>query len=321
MSMDIRSIFDAITPENIKNIPLITTAMDIFVKNLEENALLSESIRRVYTNEYDAADSDVVKESKLNLRKGLLDVYLTSLYNVLSQAQDNEVVKAKFAQSGISSAPFFQDVERIINDEYFVTNKVFKEKIGTNISIQYAYNLTKYLETAQTGNDLAIHPIKPFHFRTDGSILKEMYENIVKPLAHPLGFTYEYNQIVDQTIQDLFGVDIIYNVYSIELRNLDGRYNVFTADANDVNVKNSFLTRINPTTGALFTQAEYTRYVTVFTNKVVDVFSDKVIDDRRYRTILFKDGTYLEQYTNPIEILYINYSDFTLGKLENKLKD
>lgn len=321
MSMDIRGIFDAITPENIKNIPLIATAMNIFIENIEENALLSESIRRVYTNEYNASDSDIVKESKLNLRKGLLDVYLTSLYNVLSQAQDNEIVKAKFAQSGISGTPFFQDVERIINDEYFVTNKAFKEKIGTNISIQYAYNLTKYLETAQTGNDLTLKPIKPFHFRTDGSILKEMYENIVKPLAHPLGFTYEYNQIVDQSIQDLFGVDIIYNVYSIELRNLDGRYDVYTADANDVNVKANFLGRINPMTGALFTLTEYNQNVTVFTNKVVDVFSDKVVDDRRYRTILFKDGTYLEQYTNPIEILYLEYSDFTAGRLENTIKD
>ena len=321
MSMDIRGIFDAITPENIKDIPLIATAMDIFIENIEENALLAESIRRIYTNEYNDSDSDLVKESKLNLRKGLLDVYMTSLYNVLSKAQNNEVVKAKLAQSGISDTPFFKDVERIISDEYFITNKAFKEKIGTNISIQYAYNLTKYLESAASTNDLHIQPIKPFHFRTDGSILKEMYENIVKPLAHPLGFTYEYNQIVEQSIQDLFGVDIVYNVYNIELRNLDGRFHVFTSDSNDDAIKANFLSRVNALTGRLFTLDEYNSFVTVFTNKSVDVFSDKVIDDRRFRSILFTDGTYLEQYTSPIEINYINYSDYLINKFDDQLFD
>ena len=320
MSMDIKGIFDAITPENIKNIPLIATAMDIFIENLEENALLSESIRRVYTNEYDSTDSDMVKEAKLNLRKGLLDVYMTALYQVLSKAQSNDVVKAKFEQAGIKDVPFFQDIERIISDEYFITNKAFKEKVGTDLSIKYAYNLTKYLETAETTNDLKLQEVKPFHFRTDGTILKEMYENIVKPLAHPLGFTYEYNQIVDQSIQDLFGVEIIYNVYNIEVRNLDGRFVVFTSASNDAAVKADFLTRVNALTGRIFTESEYNSQVIVLTDKVVSVFTDKAIDDRHFRSILFTDGTYIEQYTNPIEILYLNYSDYALGNTDNVIR-
>ena len=320
MSMDIRGIFDAITPENIKNIPLIATAMDIFIENIEENAVIAESIRKVYDNEYDSTDSAMVQETKLNLRKGLLDVYMTALYQVLTKAQSNEVIKAKFEQSGINGTPFFQDVERIISDEYFVTNKAFKEKIGTDLSIKYAYNLTKYLETAETTNDLKLYEVKPFHFRTDGTILKEMYENIVKPLAHPLGFTYEYNQIVEQSIQDLFGIEITYNIYNIEIRNLDGRFDVFTAAPNDVLVKADFLSRINAITGKLFTEQDYNNQVVVYTNKVVSTFVDKAVDDRHFRSILFTDGTYLEQYTNPIEILYINYADF-IANIDNPIKE
>lgn len=321
MSMDIRGIFDAITPENIKNIPLISTAMAIFIENIEENATVAESIKSVYKNEYDVNDSPMVQEAKLNLRKGLLDVYMTALYQVLTKAQSNDVIRAKFEQAGITGTPFFQDVERIINDEYFITNKAFKEKLGTDLSIKYAYNLTKYLETAETANDLNLYEVKPFHFRTDGSILKEMYENIVKPLAHPIGFTYEYNQIVDQSIQDLFGIDIIYNIYDIEIRNLDGHFDIFTEAATDVDVKADFLTRKNPITGRLFTTQEYNNQVVVWTNKVVDTFVDKTVDDRRFRSILFTDGTYLQQYTNPIEILYISYADFLANNFDNVIKE
>jgi len=323
MSKDLKGIFNAITPENIKSIPLIADAMEIFIENLEENASVAESISSIYDNSYDANDSAIVKDSKLNLRKGLLDVYLSVLYNTLKTAQSNEIIKAKFDQSGItedSNSPFLKDVERIISDEHFITNKSFKEKLGTELGVKYAYNLTKYLESAEITNDLELTEVKPFHFTSYGSVLKEMYENIVKPIAHPLGFTYDYKQIIDESIKELFGLILIYKVNEIEVRNVDGRFVVFTEELDDTNIKADFLLRFNPLTGNKFTEVEYNNQVTVLTNKVVDKFVDEVIEDRSFRSILFTDGTYLYQYTNPIEILYIDYNDFILG-IDNPIID
>ena len=318
--MNLKTIFESITPENIKSIPLLKTAMDIFIQNLEENSKISTDIKQIYNNISKETDSDILQESKDKLRKGLLDVYLSSFFNVLSKAQNNDIVKAKLSSVGLTDIPFINDVNKILNDEYFITNKTFKEKLGTELGIKYAYNLTKYLETSTGTNNLTLYEEKPFHFRTEGSIYKEMYENIVKPLSHPLGFTYTYNQILTDTIQDIFGVSFIYTIYNIELRNIEGLFEVFTSAEDDSLIKADFLTRINPATLNLFTETEYNDQVIVYTNKIVDTFTDIIIDDRIFRSLLFTDGTYLEQYSNPIEILYINYDDF-ISNIDNPIKE
>lgn len=308
--MDLKQYFYAITPENIRDIPLIQTAMDIFIANLEENSRITSDIKRLYITEYKQTDSVLLQNTKLNVRKGLLAVYLSNLYNVLSKAQSDKAIKAKFDTLNISSAPFMTDVEKIINDEYFIANKTFKENIGTIDSIKYIYNLTEYLELATHSNDFTLTELKPFHIRTTGSVFTELYENIVKPLAHPIGFAYEYMHVLNKTFSDLFGIMMIYDVAKIELRNIDGLFHVFTGDSNDVNVKADFLTRVNPLTNKLFTLSEYNAQVTVYTNKIINTFNDSVVDGRSFRSIVFTDGTYLEQYTNPIAILYTTYSNF-----------
>jgi hypothetical protein len=314
----LKQIFDSITPENIKDIPLIQTAMDIFVENLEKNSQISQKIGTIYDNADDENDSSHVRESKGLLRKGLLDVYLSSFYNVIKNAQNNDVVKAKIASSQVENAPFINDVKEILNDEYFITNKTFKEKIGTETSINYVYNLTNYLESSENSNDMNLYELKPFHFRTEGSIYKEMYENLVKPLAHPLGFTYVYNQIISESLQDLFGVDITYDISVIEMRNINGKIDIFTEDTDDSNVRlNTIGVRVNDITGEVFTEEDFNELITVHISKTVSEFSDEIVDDRIVRSLLFTDGTFLQQKTTPLEIIYVDYESYLSGYRTN----
>lgn len=317
----LQEIFNAITPENIKDIPLLKTAMEVFIANLEENSQIASDISKVYDNIHDENDSIAIQNSKSNLRKALLDVYLSSFCNALVNAQNSEVVKAKLSSLNITDVPFINDAQRILNDEYFVTNKIFKEKLGTLTSINYAYNLTKFLESAEQGNDMKLYEVKPFHFKTEGSVFKEMYENIVKPLAHPLGFTYTYNQIIKQSLQDLFGVEVSYNIHTVEMRNLDGRVHVFSTSSSAEYVKSQYVgQRINELTGLLFTEEEYNALVTVYLNKVPSSFSDSIVETRIVRSIIFNDNTILEQKTNPLEILYKRYSDY-IAEVNTSLYD
>ena len=310
----LQEIFNAITPENIKDIPLLKTAMEIFIANLEENSQIATDVSKIYDNAYDANDSAHLQEAKSNLRKGLLDVYLSVFFNTITNAQNSATIKAKLNSLGITDIPFINDAQRILNDEYFVTNKSFKEKLGTTTSINYAYNLTKFLESAEHTNDMKLYEVRPFHFRTEGSIFKEMYENLVKPLAHPLGFTYTYSQIIKESIQDLFGVDITYNIFTIEMRNLDGRVHIFSENSNADWVKAQYVgVRINPNTNKVYTEEEYDTNVTVYLNKIPASFSDNIVDTRIVRAVIFTDGTILQQQTNPLEIVFMRNIDYING--------
>lgn len=309
--MNLKNIFNAITPENIKNIPLIQTAMDIFIENLEENSYISQDIKKIYESKNE------------ELRLALIKTYLSSLYNILNKAQNNHILRAKLESNNLlNSVPIESELIKILNEEHVITNKAFKQKLGTKIGVEYAYNLAKYLESGETATDFQMDEVKPFHFNVFGSILKETYNEITKPLSHPIGFTFDYNQVIKEILIDLYGIIQKYNFNSIEVRCfMTYSFDVFTPDSDDTNVKADFLSRINPLTNEKFTEAQYYEQVNVNTDKIVQTFTEYSVDKRNYKSILFTDGTYLEQYTNPIDVNYMYYSDYLKKDYDNLIMD
>jgi hypothetical protein len=291
--MNLKYIFDAITPENIKNIPVIRSAMDIFIQNLEKNAKVAKDIRKIYESDNE------------NVKIALIKTYLNSLYNVISKAQTSKVIKNKLDEYRLSDVPLKTKITSILTEENAIIGKSQKEKTGTKVGIEYAYNLAMYLETGFQVNDFNIEEIQPFHFKTDGSLFKEIYESIVKPISHPIGFTYDYNQVIKDSITDFFGVNIIYDFSKIEVRCFSIMdFYVFTDNEDDSLIKVDFLSRINPLTNAKFTESEFYTQVNINYNKVVKEYLNFTIDRRIYKCIIFNDDTVLEQYTNPIDIKY-----------------
>lgn len=302
----LKHIFDAITPDNIKGIPLIEDAMEIFIKNLEEKSEMSLDIKKVYQSENE------------EIRKNLLKIYLNNLYEVLTETQQNKVIQGKIQESKTTDkkVPLEYDIQSILNDEYFTTSKSYKQKVGTKVSVDYAYNLTKYMETGQVEDtdSLALEEIKPFHIKTEGSIMREMYENVVKPLSHPIGFTYIYNQIIKDSITELFNVKYNYDVKKLEVRCLNGGFFVFTPFPSDTLVKEDFLSRQNILTGDLFTEEEYNEQVTVYTDKVITVYETEITNSGLKIYVEFDDNTLLKQYgSSPIKIDYRLMYDEEVG--------
>lgn len=294
--MKLQAIFESITPDNIKGIPLLEDAMKIFIQNLEENSNVSVDMRNIFNKD------------NTEIRENLLKIYLSSLYSIITEVQQNKNITDKFQEG--EGVVLEKDINEILNDEYFTTNKEYKQRVGTKLGIDYTYLLAKYMQSNEfTESDFELSELKPFHFQTSGTIYRELYENVVKPLSHPIGFTYIYNKIIKESLVDLFSVEKIYDVKSIEVRCLSGHYDVFTSDIDDTNVKADFLSRINAISGELFTEEEYNEYINVRTSKIIEKIEIDVIDDSPHKEILFTDGTFLESYTNPIRVYYRNYID------------
>ena len=107
--MKLQAIFDSITPQNIKDIPLLADAMEIFINNLENNSSISTDIREVFS-----ADNTEIREN-------LLKIYISSLYSVISNIQQNKDIQEKFREG--EGLVLSKDITEILNDEYFSTNK------------------------------------------------------------------------------------------------------------------------------------------------------------------------------------------------------
>lgn len=167
---------------------------------------------------------DLYKSANNNLKNSVSETYVNNLYKIIVNAQNSEELKTVL--SGFpDNVPLKQDVNKILNDEYFYSNKKFKQTLGTKKSIEYAYGFAKYLERNDTTpDDFYIDEKIPFYFHIKGQIYRETYENIVKPMSHPIGFSYHYIRDENSLLTDFYEItntafltdDFSFNVLALQ---------------------------------------------------------------------------------------------------------
>ena len=224
MSNDLQSIFKSITPDNIKSIPVIQDAMDVFISTLEEVSSTSIDVKNAFEN--------------TNIKEELIKIYLDDLYNVLQQIQFNQKIVEyierlnKTYGSEYFKRELIYNIVNYINDEHFLTIKSYKEKKGTTQAIKYIYDLiSTFVMTGDTHYPFTLTELEPFNFKVAGSLPTVFYENIIRPLAHPLGFTYHYEQILELVLEDFYAeLNFVYTTYELEIRCLKTTGETYTFD-------------------------------------------------------------------------------------------
>jgi hypothetical protein len=315
--MDIKSLFHSILPENLQEDQAYLDMIDVFLEVLEEYARESLDISRVFENTRTL--NGTTEQHPIN--KEYIKIYMDDLYNAFNDIPNNQTILNKIDKVNIDAGAIVIDKAKLsdpvslLNFEHLVTSKEYKQKKGTKVAIEYIYSLVDSIGISAKNEDFNLIEGKPFEFDVVGSLYREVYEQLVKPIAHPLGFAFIYRQIITATLADVYGLDIVYNFRDIEVRCLTGyKYHVYTWDkggegtqAQIDRVKADFLKRVNPIHEdgvTLFDEAAFDEQVTVVIDKTplyVDV-EDK--DGIGYLGVFFTDGTYLEQYNGIFVSLY-----------------
>ena len=310
----LQQIFETITPDNIKDNKLMQDSMEIFIKNLEKHSGVSIDI------------SDVFNPEQTAIKEELINTYLDDLYRVFKKASTSPRIRKKVeieSETFGGSSLLLDDIAKKLDEEYFITSKHFKEKKGTKVGIEYIYNLADSLGFSFSGSA----PFKftpgvedpvtgeiipaPFQFRVEGSLYKEVYEEIVKPLAHPLGFTYIYFQILIQSVHDYFKKTISYKNEVVEIVCLSGYIDVYSMkEETEQQYKDNFLKKINPNTQELYTEEEYYELVTFYLHDIKEIV-DYDNEDGKVTEVYFTDNTYIVQTYDPTEVKYWNVGDNT----------
>lgn len=287
----LNEIFNSITPENIKDIPLIKDAMDIFIAELEEKGNISKDIRNVFDG------------TNTIIRNELIKIYLDDMVRYFNKAKNSKLISDKIDEVNtlynreVINRNFIGDLTDLFNDEHFVTSKAFKQKKGTKVGIEYIYNLVETLSTGSSGSFNFI-PGEPFNFNVEGNVLKEIYEEIVKPLSHPLGFTYIYTQIVKLILEDIYQISYTYNNVTVEVRCLAGLIDPYPG---------------NEVTDITFETIDNTIYTRVYFKDSLDVVT--YLQQTQLGTAISaayyeEDGTLIQSYTGHCSV-YLEYDLIT----------
>jgi len=80
---------------------------------------------------------------------------------------------------------------------------------------------TKYINTMMISDSVSTEkPCVPFRYEVEGSLLPEMFEKFVVPLAHPVGFSYLYKKLLHLTFTDYFNLKYIYRADKVSVASL-----------------------------------------------------------------------------------------------------
>ena len=104
--MDLNVIYESIVPDNIKDLPVVKESLKVFIEMLNRNAKISQRINKIFSIDDEVwykldsngepitiSDSKFLKQSKNNLKKGLLLTYLGVLYDCIGSAQLDNLIR------------------------------------------------------------------------------------------------------------------------------------------------------------------------------------------------------------------------------------
>ena len=229
-------------PEAMREDPDFQRLIHLYCKVLEETFEYSNDVIQTKL-----VDSLMEKFSKTNdsrytdFRQDILRVLLNELFYTIDDAENSGVLYNKLEEVynrvglSVSGLEIAKMLDRIITEQNIVASKSFNQNKGKYSGFVYINNLidlaisgvekteSNYFRLIEGTRD---NPKEPFNYRVETSHYKETYEELVKPLVHPLGFGYIVSTMLFILLEDYFGLRLEQTLEYAEIRCLqqDGSY-------------------------------------------------------------------------------------------------
>ena len=242
MYTDLYSEIIHFVPEAMREDPDFQRLIHLYCKTLEETFEYSDDVIQTKL-----VDSLMEKFSKTNesryadFRQDILRVLLNELFYTIDDAENSGVLYNKLEEVynrvglSVSGLEIAKMLDRIITEQNIVANKSFNQNKGKYSGFVYINNLidlaisgvekteSNYFKLIEGTRD---NPKEPFNYRVETSHYKETYEELVKPLVHPLGFGYVVSTMLFILLEDYFGLRLEQTLEYAEIRCLqqDGSY-------------------------------------------------------------------------------------------------
>ena len=184
-------------------------------------------------NPYCLQISNIYEEANQELINTLVNSYSEDIYSSMIKAVSDPRVISYLRQE-LSNSSYTFDIDeffKIVFKEFIKLSSEFKQKKGLDITIEYVYNMlmSSGLQPSLGGSDVpfklswgsAGNPNEPFSFQVRGFLLPFIYDNVVKEMAHPVGFGYSYQRNLTLNFIDYVN-DNMFNIFNtIQIRGIE----------------------------------------------------------------------------------------------------
>lgn len=218
-----KSIAKNLVPENYKSNQFIMDVLDVFVDYIYDNSSLAIDINNLYNSKNEVLYEEIIKTYAANFYKTITD---GSRNHKLAEAVRKAHEKYGF---NFDETQLDINVIHLLSQEQLELFKNFQQSKGTLRSIEFIYRIIEQLNiesfVLETDGQLIIEPGENiFEYRVYGSMLPEIFEAFVKPLAHPVGWTYLFTRTYALKFEDYFLCKEVYDVNIFRVTNEDPDY-------------------------------------------------------------------------------------------------
>mgnify|MGYP000199760735 FL=1 len=276
----LKEVFYLLIPENIKNIDIYKKVIDVFLEQIKDKCSLSLNINDIFRM-YDP------KYKVLFMQK-----YAKSFYEVLKTINTSNMVGAPELPGAINQYPAIPLSKMMTVDQIQAVRK-FAENKGTKVGMEFVYNLIASLNTPVSPFKqipFQMNNVGLFHYEIKGNLSEEIFEKYVKPLAHPVGFIYDYSQggTEEEFLSDTYKFKVNYNVASciVHYDFNEKNYSYKEAGYNVVDINHEIIPFV-----------------------AIDYLNNELIQHKLLLRITFENGNYLEQLTHYTNTTVIEYNE------------
>lgn len=328
----LKSIVDNLIPQNLKNTEVIKEAIDVFLDYIIEKSKISLDIYNLYSDK-----NEVIFEE-------LLKIFTANMYYTLKNNINNETliqrldqVYQKAGYKNFRDIVIDDNILNIINKQTLESFKLFQQTKGHKSSIEYVYNIIEQMKWQQgileSDGYFNFEESKDnvFEYKVEGSLISELFEYFVKPIAHPVGWAYIYTRLYNLYFTDYFLSKPVYDISSFYIGCLSSDNNkrddflknegwlTFT-DKDEKNIKDKMyfvngkphqnITRFGKDFEVLDLKSE----INLIQDKEVINIEDNKNPKKHIITVFFKSGEKLEYISDPKSLILYYFES------ENPLK-
>jgi len=142
--------------------------------------------------------------STIKLQDTLANIFMNNVYKVADIAKQNTNLRSRLTdilRRMNMEETIMSNINELFTEERFVLNSDWRVKKGTEVALRYSAHqaidseVQPYIPNRRFRFDILYDA--PFEYIVEGSLFPSVFEYFVKPLSHPIGYTYDYRCIIE----------------------------------------------------------------------------------------------------------------------------
>ncbi len=220
MKSDLEIQLENSTPTNLLSIDSIKTLLELYTGSFDELQEILENPLNMLDTDFLIEKYEQTSNEKFNtIRRELFKIHLEEIFTTFDNIEDSEEIYNKFSQIyealGLSTENLkvVADIDKSINSEYINSSTLYKTKKGTRAGFFFVYDIINKAGIQAINADGLFkliegteeNPNTPYEYTIQTSLYREVFEKTIIPLAHPVGFNWNFQRLLYVTFVDYFG--------------------------------------------------------------------------------------------------------------------